>query len=108
MLKHSYEVLKSRLNLDRSDKRPTDQWIYYEKFLKKPDYEEQKKRMEAAKDYFKDASEDGDANALITAQLEAMVAGENKEVFQALKNLEVSEGPAEDETLVVDENLDQD
>ncbi len=96
ILQHVYDVMKIRLEQVRADKRPIDQWSFHEKKLKKPPYEEQKKRMEAAKEFFRDASEDGDANALITAQLEAMMSIENKEVYEALKTLELRQPPKEE------------
>ena len=91
MIKNTFEVQKIRLEQSRKDKRPIDQWSYYENKLKKPSYEEQKKRMAAAKEFFRDASEDGDASALITAQIEAMMAQENKDIYHAIKSMEYRE-----------------
>ena len=49
-----------------------------------------------AKEFFRDASEDGDANAIITAQLEAMMAHNNKEMYEAIKTLERQEIPKDE------------
>lgn len=99
ILENVYEVSKLKLEMDRKDKRPLDLWEFHEQKLRKPDYEEHKKRIESAKEFFRDASEDGDANALITAQLEAMMSHENKQIFEALKTLELRQIPKDSEEL---------
>lgn len=83
-----YGVNKLRLKESRDNKRPIDDWAYVEKKLKRPIHEELKQRMSAAKEFFRDASEDGDASALITAQLEAMMANANRDIYDAIKNME--------------------
>jgi homocysteine S-methyltransferase len=83
------DVANHRLNLERESGDPRQHWANVQKRLKKPSYEVQRERMNAAKEFFRDATEAGDAQALITAQLEAMMAHENKEVYQVLKNLEL-------------------
>ena len=96
IMNNIYEVTKLRLEQSRKEKRPIDQWSFDEKCLRRPPYEEQKRRIEVAKEFFRDASEDGDANAIITAQLEAMMAHNNKEMYEAIKTLERQEIPKDE------------
>ncbi len=107
IIKNTFEVQKIRLEQSRKDRRPIDQWSYYEKKLKKPSYDEQKKRNAATKEFFRDGCEDGDASALVTAQIEAMMAQENKDIYEAIKKIEFREKIINDHNKEEDLNNDQ-
>ena len=85
---NSHEVSLKRCQETRDNKQPLETWSYIENSLKKPPYEALKERMQAAKEFFRDADEGGEASALMTAQLEAMMAQENREIFDEIKKVE--------------------
>ena len=105
---NAHEVSLKRCHERRDNKLPIETWKYVENALQKPPYEALKERMNAAKEFFREADEAGEASAMMTAQLEAMMAQENRDIFDEIKKVETRDKLKANDDEIVSDTFDAD